>query len=359
MLTPKIVQFFGMKDVSDLHVGEGHPVWYRDAGIVKNSGDEIVSRQDILYFLESIREESGIDPARLDELLQEKGDADFSARFEGYGIRGNIFKSGNRKLSMVLRRLNEKIPPLEKMGLPDKVSDLITQSKGIFLVTGPTGSGKSTTLASILDFLNETTQRHIITIEDPVEYLLHDKMCRINQRQIGRDAASFQIALRSALRQDPDILLIGEMRDRETVKTALDAANTGHLVFATLHTNNARQSIERMTSFFPGEEKEWAQQVISAVMLGVMSQMLVQRADGPGRVLCSELMVNTSGIAQSIRDGKTAQIANIMDTGRSDGQQLLNYDLMNKINAGVISQDDAMYASYAPGQLLKELNNDY
>jgi twitching motility protein PilT len=130
-------------------------------------------------------------------------------------------------------------------------------------------------------------------------------------------------------------------------------------VFATLHTNNARQSIERMTSFFPGEEKEWAQQVISAVMLGVMSQMLVQRADGPGRVLCSELMVNTSGIAQSIRDGKTAQIANIMDTGRSEGQQLLNYDLMNKVNAGIISQEDAMYASYAPGQLLKELTNEY
>jgi twitching motility protein PilT len=130
-------------------------------------------------------------------------------------------------------------------------------------------------------------------------------------------------------------------------------------VFATLHTNNARQSIERMTSFFGGDEKEWVQQVISAVLLGVMSQMLVKRADGPGRVLCSELMVNTSGIAQSIRDGKTAQIANIMDTGRGDGQQLLNYDLVNKINAGIISAEDAMFASYAPGQLQKELSNDY
>lgn len=359
MLTEKIIKFFGMNDVSDLHIGEGAPVWYRNNGSVVNSSEELVTREHIMEFLGSIQAESGIAPERLDEMLAEKGDADFSARYKGYGIRGNIFKSGNRKLSLVLRRLNDVIPPMEKMGLPDKVTDLIGQSKGIFLVTGPTGSGKSTTLASILDYLNATTQSHIITIEDPVEYILTDKMSRINQRQIGRDATSFPIALRSALRQDPDIMLIGELRDHATVKTALDAANTGHLVFGTLHTNNARQSIERMTSFFGGDEKEWVQQVISAVLLGVMSQMLVKRADGPGRVLCSELMVNTSGIAQSIRDGKTNQIANIMDTGRGEGQQLLNFDLLNKINAGIITQEDAMYASYAPGQLLKELTNEY
>lgn len=359
MLTENIQKFFAMSEVSDLHIHEGDPVWYRDAGTVKNSESEPVTREHILAFLSSIQAEAGIPPENLDNVLMEKGDADFSARYAGYGIRGNIFKSGNRKLSIILRRLNDSIPPMESMNLPAKVNDLISQSKGIFLVTGPTGSGKSTTLASILDHLNQTTRRHIITIEDPVEYILTDKFCHIDQRQIGRDATSFPLALRAALRQDPDILLIGEMRDRETVKTALDAANTGHLVFATLHTNNARQSIERMTSFFGGDEKEWAQQVISAVMLGVMSQVLVQRAQGRGRVLCSELMVNTSGIAQCIRDGKTAQIANIMDTGRSEGHQLMNYDLANKVTEGLISAEDALYASYDSARLQKDLSNEY
>jgi twitching motility protein PilT len=359
MLTSYIQKFFAMPDVSDLHVHEGDPVWHRDAGVVKICSETPVTRQHILEFLASIQEEAGIDPNRVDDALKEKGDADFSARYAGYGIRGNIFRSGNRKLSLVLRRLNDEIPPMASLGLPDKVQSLIGLSKGIFLVTGATGSGKSTTLASILDYLNETTQRHIITIEDPVEYMLKDKHCHIDQRQIGRDAKSFPLALRAALRQDPDILLIGEMRDRDTVKTALDAANTGHLVLATLHTNNARQSVERMTSFFGGDEKEWAQQVISSVLLGVMSQVLVQRAQGRGRVLCSELMVNSPGIAQCIRDGKSAQIFNIMDTGRSEGQQLLNFDLAKKAQEGLISTENALYASYDPSRLQKELSNEY
>lgn len=359
MLTSYIKKYFALPEVSDLHVKEGDPVWFRDAGVVKNSNEAVVTREHVLAFLSSIQNESGLDPNKLDEVLREKGDADFSARYAGYGIRGNIFRSGNRKLAIVVRRLNEQIPLMGDIGLPRKVPDLICQSKGIFLVTGPTGSGKSTTLASIIDHLNETTRRHIITIEDPVEYELKDKFCHIDQRQIGRDAESFPLALRAALRQDPDILLIGEMRDRETVKTALDAANTGHLVFATLHTNNARQSIERMTSFFGGDEKEWAQQVISAVLLGVMSQVLVPLARGSGRALCSELMVNTSGIAQCIRDGKTAQIYNIMDTGRGDGQQLLNFDLANKVNSGLISAENALYVSYEPARLQKELSNEY
>jgi twitching motility protein PilT len=359
MLTSFIQQHFAQAEISDLHIHEGDPVWFRNAGAMKKSGSESVTRQHILEFLESIKEESGIDPARVEDVLKDKGDADFSARYAGYGIRGNIFKSGNRKYSIILRRLNKIIPEMADMNLPEKVTDLVGQSKGIFLVTGPTGSGKSTTLASILDYLNNTTQRHIITIEDPVEYELENKFCNIDQRQIGRDAKSFQLALRAALRQDPDILLIGEMRDKDTVKTALDAANTGHLVFATLHTNNARQSIERMTSFFPGDEKEWAQQVISSVLIGVMSQVLVQKANGPGRVLCAELMVNTPGIAQSIRDGKTTQIANIMDTGRQDGQQLLNYDLVRKVNEGLISAEEALYATYDARSLQKELSGDY
>lgn len=359
MLTSNIKQYFAMSEVSDLHIHEGDPVWYRDAGIVKNSKSEPVTREHILEFLTSIQGEAGIAPERLDEILSERGDADFSARYAGYGIRGNIFKSGNRKLSIILRRLNDQIPEMAGMNLPSKVQDIIGQSKGIFLVTGPTGSGKSTTLAAILEHLNQTTQRHIITIEDPVEYVLTDKFCHIDQRQIGRDATSFSLALRAALRQDPDILLIGEMRDKETVKTALDAANTGHLVLATLHTNNARQSIERMTSFFGGDEKEWCQQVISSVMLGVMSQVLVQRAQGSGRVLCAELMVNTPGIAQCIRDGKTAQIANIMDTGRGEGQQLLNFDLANKVNEGLISAADALYSTYDSARLQKDLSNEY
>ena len=362
MLTAAVQRYFADKEVSDLHVHEGDPVWYRESGVMKKASGaapELVQREHFVAFFDSIRGDSGIDPAGLEEALSEKGDVDFSARYAGFGIRGNLFKSGNRKYSLVLRRLNDTIPEMEAMGLPEKVSEIITQSKGIFLVTGPTGSGKSTTLAAILDRINGTTQKHIVTIEDPVEYTLTDKFCHIDQRQIGRDATSFPLALRAALRQDPDILLIGEMRDKDTVKTALDAANTGHLVFATLHTNSARQSVERMTSFFGGDEKEWASQVISSVLLGVMSQVLVQKVNARGRVLCSELMINTPAVAQLIREGKTPQISNVMDTGRSDGQRLLNYDFVEKINAGLISAEDAIYASYDPKRLQKDLSGDY
>ena len=358
MLNDQILSLFQRPEVSDLHIKEGSAIWYRDTGKMKLAQGEPVTREDITAWMAAIQEDTNIPVDTLPKKITVKGDLDFSAQLTGMRVRGNIYLS-DKQLSIVLRRLNSKIPKMEDMDLPPQVIELIGRSKGIMLVTGATGSGKSTTLAAILQYLNENTRSHIITIEDPIEYKLPDAMSHISQRQIGPDASSFGNALRAALRQDPDILLIGELRDQETVKTALDAANTGHLVFGTLHTNNARQSIERLTSFFSAEEKEWAQQVISTVLLGVMSQVLVPRATGTGRVLCSELMVNTSGAAQCIRDGKLTHLVNIMEMGSSEGQQTLNNDLKRRIQEGKITADDALYYSYAPGQLQKDLSDDY
>ena len=358
MLNDKILTLLQRPEVSDLHITEGSAIWFRDAGKLKREDGEPITREDIHTWMASIQDDTNIPIDTLPKKILVKGDLDFSAQLPTMRVRGNIFLS-DKRFSMVLRRLNSKIPKMEDMDLPLQVVELIGRSKGIMLVTGATGSGKSTTLAAILQYLNENTRSHIITIEDPIEYKLKDAMSHISQRQIGPDASSFGNALRAALRQDPDILLIGELRDQETVKTALDAANTGHLVFGTLHTNNARQSIERLTSFFAAEEKEWAQQVISSVLLGVMSQVLVPKATGQGRQLCSELMVNTSAAAQCIRDGKLTHLVNIMEMGSTDGQQTLNNDLKRRLLEGQITTEDALYYSYAPGQLQKELSDDY
>ncbi len=232
---------------------------------------------------------------------------------------------------------------------------LLKQSKGLILVTGATGSGKTTTLAATLEHLNEFGSGHIITLEDPVEYQIRSRNCLVDQRQLGRDVPSFHHGLRSSLRQDPDIILVGELRDFETVKTALDAANTGHLVFGTLHTNSAQQTLERLTSFFPDDRRDWAQAVISQVLLGVLSQVLVPRKDGKGRLMVAETLINTPDVRQLIREGKSHMIFNAMDTGSSRGHLLLNKLLLEQIGRGVITADDALYATYDPNNLMKEL----
>ena len=353
-LLPQILELLRQHRASDFLVKEGQPLWFRADGSLRVSGYPAVTAHDIKELVRPVLATGGEDGEPV-HWLQDKGDCDFALDFgRGARFRANLFWSENQHLAMALRALPEEVPPMEGLGLPATFKDLLGQSKGLLLVTGATGSGKTTTLASGINYLNHTMQGHIITMEDPVEYRIESHRCLVNQRQVGRDAKTFAAGLRSALRQDPDVLLIGELRDHETVKTALDAANTGHLVLGTLHTNSAQQTIERVTSFFSDEQKGWAQAVLAQTLLGVISQVLVPKIGG-GRVLCAELLVNTPDVRQLIREGRTHQIFNSMDTGTAKGHVLLNRVLKERVREGLVDAQDALCATYDPAGLTKEM----
>ncbi|MNR71665.1 Twitching mobility protein [compost metagenome] len=357
MLTEVISQAAGDPHISDILIKEGDSLWVRHQGQVLRAETGKVSREHILELLRAHESATGVKADSVFRTLDEKtGDLDFAIKVGGVRYRGNVYLTNGRRMALALRRLADKAPALPSLGLPEAyLGKLLKNSKGLLLVTGGTGSGKTTTLASTIDYLNETTNGHIITLEDPVEYLLESNNCLVDQRQIGRDTNSFASGLRAALREDPDILLIGELRDFETIKTALAAATTGHLVLGSLHTNSARQSVERITSEFGQERREWAHMVLSQALLGCVSQTLVPRADGNGRVLAAELLVCTPDVRSAIRDGKTSAIFNAMDTGAAHGQVLMNRTLLNMVRSRVITAEEAMYASYDPANLRKEL----
>jgi twitching motility protein PilT len=255
---------------------------------------------------------------------------------------------------MALRKITEVPTDFAELGLPEGLKRLLNRSKGLLLVTGPTGAGKSSTLAACVEHLNQSAARHIVTIEDPIEYLFTSKHSLIQQRQVGRDASDFSSALRAALREDPDVIMVGELRDLETIETALHAANTGHLVLGTLHTSSARQTIERIGMFFPEQSRHSALQTLSSVLTGVLSQNLVRCTSRPGRLLCYELMINTPPVRQAIMDGKPNQIFSAMELGRREGQVLLNQQLAERIGAGEITREDALYIAYDPAGLERE-----
>lgn len=343
--------------VSDILIKEGDPVWVRHQGAVVRVESDKVKLTDMTDFLSKFESQTHLSTTSIKkQLIERNGDLDFALKVGSTRFRANLYHTNGQRLALALRRLADKAPPLATLGLPEAyMSKLLTQSKGLILVTGGTGSGKTTTLASTIDYLNEKTTGHIITLEDPVEYLLESENCLIDQRQIGRDTNSFSNGLRAALREDPDVLLIGELRDFETIKTALAAATTGHLVLGSLHTNSARQSVERLTSEFGSERRDWAHMVLSQALLGCISQTLVPRADGKGRVLASELMLCTPDIKSAIRDGKTSAIFNHMDTGSSKGHVLMNNTLKGFVKSNVITVEEALYASYDAATLRKEL----
>lgn len=340
---------------SDYHVTEGDHVWIRVAGALrKYEQGPRITREHFIELFKRNESQSGLKADAIAELL-EKADRDFPLKVAGKRFRGNLYRCNGGRWSLVLRQQSENAPELSGLGLPPAYMELLKNTKGLILVTGGTGSGKTTTLASTLEYLNQTTPGHIITLEDPVEYIIRSKLCRVDQRQVGRDVADFGTGLRSALRQDPDILLVGELRDLETVKTALDAANTGHLVFATLHTNSAIQTIERVTSFFEDSMQAWARSVLSQALLGVVSQVLVPNVDQTKRVLAAELLINTPDIRQLIRENRSHQMFNAMDTGSGKGQQLLNKSLMNLVRNGIILPERALEYTYDQTGLSKEL----
>ena len=254
-------------------------------------------------------------------------------------------------LGAAFRLIPSIITPIDDLGLPPVVHDFCKKPRGFVLVTGPTGSGKSTSLASMIDEINETREQHIMTVEDPIEFLHGHKKCLVNQRELGSDAQSFAMALKAALRQDPDVILVGEMRDLETIHTALTAAETGHLVFATLHTQDAPQSIDRMIDVFPAHQQQQVRVQLSVALQGVVTQTLLPTADGSGRAVACEVLVPTPAVRNLIREGKTHQIYSTMQTGAAYGMQTMDTALATLVRAGKISQRVAEGASSTPDEL--------
>ena len=240
---------------------------------------------------------------------------------------------------MAFRILSSKIPPLESLNLPDVIREFTLKQQGLVIITGPTGSGKSTTLASMIDYINHNSNKHIITLEDPVEYIHSSMNCLIAQREVGKDTQSFANGLRAALRQDPDVILVGEMRDLETIRTAITAAETGHLVFGTLHTPDAPQTIDRIIDVFPTEQQRQIRVQLASVLVGVVSQRLIPKANGTGRAVALEILINTPAVANLIRQEKIYQIKTILQTNRHLGMQTMSASLKQLVADGVIHRE--------------------
>src|SRR5215216_1026162 len=278
---------------------------------------------------------------------------DFAYSIPGVGrYRVNTyFQRGT--IGAAFRLIPTETVPIERLGLPPMMREFSKKPRGIVLVTGPTGSGKSTTLASMINEINETRDDHIMTIEDPIEFLHSHKRCIVNQRELGQDAPSFALALKAALRQDPDVILVGEMRDMETIGTALTAAETGHLVFATLHTQDAPQTIDRIIDVFPPEQQGQIRAQLSIGLQGVVTQTLIPTADGQGRCVAAEVLVPTPGVRNLIREGKTHQIYSLIQTGASHGMQTMDAALAGLVRSGKITEEIAQTRSSTPEELRK------
>lgn len=319
---------------SDIHITVGMPLMFRINGRLEQAPEQI-SDEDTVAMLEELLTDSQ------KENLKVGIDADFAIRTpDGNRQRVNVFKQDG-KLAATIRLLNSSIPSLDMLGLPKVLTDLADRPRGLILVTGPTGSGKSTTLASMIDYINSNRADHIITIEDPVEYVYERKGALIHQREVGRDAESFASALRSALREDPDIILVGEMRDYETISAALTAAETGHLVMSTLHTTGAAQTIDRIIDACPSGIQNQIRTQLAGVLNGVITQCLIPNMRGNGRVVATEVLIGTDAVCNQIRENKCHQLGSLMQSGSAFGMHTLNHDLARLIQQGMISQQQA------------------
>jgi twitching motility protein PilT len=272
-------------------------------------------------------------------------DFDFAYEIEGLArFRVNVFWQ-RKGLAAVFRTIPSDILTADDLGLPDAVRRLCMLTKGLVLVTGPTGSGKSTTLAAMVDLINESRAEHILTIEDPIEFTHPNKKCLVNQREVGTNTRSFANALRAALREDPDVILVGEMRDKETIELGITAAETGHLVFGTLHTNSAPKTVDRMIDVFPADQQEQIRAMLAESLKGVISQVLLRKKGGKGRIAAQEIMVGSPAISNLIRENKVFQIPSMIQTGKKDGMQLLDQHILEYLMAGVIEPAEAYMKS--------------
>lgn len=347
MMTIEEMVAMAKKDgASDIHIICGVPPKYRKDGRLENMTEEVLTAQDCVELSKWLAGDSYSEVERVGEL-------DMAGTYAENRCRIHIFKQQGVP-SVALRLLREEIPKLENLGLPSAVHGLTELHKGIVLVTGETGSGKSTTLAALMDSINHTQKAHIVTLEDPVEYIYKPDLCAINQREVGKDTESFSSGLRASLREDPNVILIGEMRDRDTIETAITAAETGHLVFGTLHTGSASDSIDRIVQVFPEGMQTQIRLQLSMCLVAVLTQQLVPKKGG-GRVLACELMVVNDAIRNLIRAGNTPQIANAVATSSAIGGQTMDQALVKLVTQGVISMDVAKHYAHDPANIKKRL----
>ncbi|MCX8029966.1 MAG: type IV pilus twitching motility protein PilT [Thermodesulfovibrionales bacterium] len=334
------------KKGSDLHLKVGRPPLMRINGELLPSEHPVISKKDIEELLLPLLNE-----LQLNRLEKER-DIDFSYLINGVGrFRGNIFFQMGT-LGGVFRYIPFQIKTIDDLGLPLVLKDIASQNQGLVLVTGPTGCGKSTTLAAIIQYINERFNRHIITIEDPIEFVHSDIKCTINQREIGNDARTFTEAVKKAMRQDPDVILIGEMRDNETINMALRASETGHLVFSTLHTTYAKQSINRIIDAFPLEDQQYIRIRTAMTLRAVIAQKLVVKADGSGRIAVMEIMLNTPTIKKLIAEDKLDHIDQVIaESKKLFKMQTLNQHLFDYVKQGIITKEEALANSNNPNDL--------
>jgi twitching motility protein PilT len=333
------------REGSDVHLKAGSPPRLRIDGQLTDTGFDKVTPEDLEGMAAQV-----LPPERAIEFAA-TNEADFALSVRGVGrFRCNVFRQRG-SVGMVLRRVSTSVPAIEELGLPPVVARLAGEHRGLVLVTGPTGSGKTSTLASMIDHINSTQSVNIVTIEDPIEVLHRDKLAMVNQREIGTDTKDYSQAMRRVLRQDPDVILIGEMRDAETVAAALSAAETGHMVFSTLHTTNAAETINRIVDFFPPFQQHQIRLTIATCLKGVISQRLLERADGPGRVPAVEVMVTTGRIADRIIDpdgGQGETVEELIAEGEWYGKQTFDQSLFSLYKSGLVSLPDAMAGASNP-----------
>ncbi|WP_010252559.1 type IV pilus twitching motility protein PilT [Acetivibrio cellulolyticus] len=321
---------------SDLHLTVGVPPTIRKNGRLIRLEDKALDAKETEAFVRQLVSEKQM------EELEKRGQVDLSFSWDGIGrFRINAFKQRG-SFGAAIRLVNSVVKTVAELGLPGIVTELARKTKGLILVTGPTGSGKSTTLASIINQINEERDCHILTLEDPIEYLHRHKKSIVNQREIGNDSTSYAAALKAALREDPDVILVGEMRDIDTISIAITAAETGHLVLSTLHTTGAASTIDRIIDVFTPHQQQQIRIQLSVILQGVISQQLLPRIDKPGRAAVIEIMVATPAIKNLIREGKTHQIDSLIQTGAKFGMQSMDSSLVSLYKKGIISQEDVM-----------------
>jgi len=346
----ELFKYMQQRGASDLHITVGKPPVVRVDGTLQEIPNmPILSPQHTQALVYSILTDAQ------KKQFEETNELDFSFSVKGVSrFRGNVFRQRGA-VGMAVRTIPFEIKPFEQLGLPPVLKDLCNRPNGLVLVTGPTGSGKSTTLAAMVDFINEHTKAHIMTIEDPIEFVHRHNNSVINQREVGTDTSSFEIALKHVLRQDPDVILIGELRDIESMRIALKIAETGHLCLASLHTNSAAQTISRIVDIFPGHEKQQVRTQLSFVLEGVVSQQLIPSSRG-GRIIAYEILVATPAIRNLIREDKVQQIVSHMQTGQKYGMTTLNAMLYKLYTERYISYEDAVKRSPAPEELINKIN---
>jgi twitching motility protein PilT len=344
VLMEKLLSTVIAQKASDLHITVGQAAVIRHHGRMQKLVTKVLDADDTTALMKSIT------PDRCQQELQEKGGADFAIEYkDGVRFRVAIFKQRG-SIGMVLRRIPSEFLSFEQIGMPEAIRRLITRPRGLLLVTGPTGSGKTTSLASMMDFLNCNYDRHMITLEDPIEYFHQHKKCTVNQREIGVDVPDFKEGIRRALRMDPDIILVGEMRDLETIHAAIEAAETGHVVFGTLHTNSASSTVNRIIDVFPQEQQDQIRTQLSTALIGVLCQTLLPRRP-TGLVAAYEMMVVTPAIQNLIRENKTYRIDSSLQTGAKDGMFLMDESLFKLWRNNQVEKEEVLGKAQKPAEL--------